>query len=139
VGIYETLRYFRSYSGNACHSMYCCTSRYLLFPADGGTPIQLYTGRRRMKLSYFRYWGRHQKSATLPRSHRIQLGETAVCYTVMWRSGSNRGPKVRSVRPTQGIPHLLWHPKVHCHVYTNAILLQLHPISASLLEEKFKE
>jgi hypothetical protein len=83
MGVYGTILYFRSYPGNACHSDYCCVSRYLLFPADGGTPIQLYTRRRRMKMSYFRYWGRHQKSATLPRSLRIQLGEWPLCVILL--------------------------------------------------------
>ena len=83
--IYETLRYFRSYSGNSCHSVYCCASRYTLFPAGGGTPLQLCTGRRRMKISYFRSWGRHQKSATLPRSLRIQLGQWLLCVILLCR------------------------------------------------------
>jgi hypothetical protein len=64
---------------------------------------------------------------------------TAVCYTVMCRSGSIRGPKARSVRPTQEIPHLLWHLRVRCLVYMTASHLQLHPISVMLAEKCKKQ
>jgi hypothetical protein len=71
------LGYVRFHSGNAFQSDFCAIIVFshdvLLFPADNGSPSQLYGGRLRMKM-YFRSWGRHQRFATLPRA-RVPLVE----------------------------------------------------------------
>jgi hypothetical protein len=76
--IFRMTRYFRFDFGTAFQSHYClllcCLTMLFCSPAGSVLPIQLYSGRQRMKM-YFRSWGRHRRSLTLPRTRRAPLME----------------------------------------------------------------